>query len=112
MRAIEVGFHYINRIIVYSWGGKAVKDIVVYLGDGVITDYQDSAIAEGVLVDVSAGKEGGWVDMVVEVIRRSILVNSRKDSNRASLGGIVSEATNPFDKAPVTVAAVDPHIKP
>ena len=58
------------------------------------------------------GKKGGRVDMVVEGIRCSILVNLRKDSDRASLGGIVSEATDPFDKALVTVAAVNSHIKP
>jgi hypothetical protein len=56
--------------------------------------------------DVSAGKEGGGIDMVVEGICSVILVNSRKDRDRAILGGIVSKATDPFDKALVTVAAV------
>ena len=58
------------------------------------------------------GKKGGRVDIVVEGIRYLILVNLRKDSDKASLGGIVSEATNLFNKALITVAAINSHIKP
>jgi hypothetical protein len=46
LRVVGVGFYCINRIIVCSWAGKAVKDMIIYLGDGIVTDGQDSAIAE------------------------------------------------------------------
>ena len=58
---------------------------------------------------MSAGKEDVGIDMAVEGIRRPILINFRKDSDRASL---LSETTNPLDEALITVATADPHIMP
>ena len=61
------------------------------------------------MVDVSAGKKGGGIDIIVEGMRYSILINSRRGGNRASL---VSKTTNPLNKVLVMIAAADPHIKP
>ena len=107
-----VSFHSIDRIEVRSCAGKAVKNIIVYLSNGVVTDGQDGAVAEGVLVKMGAGKKGGRVDMSVKGFRGPILVNSGGYCNRADLVDVVGKATDPFNKTLVLAAATDAHIKP
>ena len=41
-----------------------------------------------------------------------MLINFGRYRNRAVLRGIVTEATDPFDKALISVAAINAHIKP
>jgi hypothetical protein len=53
-----ISFQLIDRIEVRSSTDNAVKDIVVYLSDGIVADGQDSAIEKDVLVKVGGGRGG------------------------------------------------------
>ena len=61
-----VSFYFIDRIEVRNCAGEAVKDIIIYLSNGIVTEGQNSAIAEGMLVKMGAGEKGGRVDVSVE----------------------------------------------
>jgi hypothetical protein len=89
-----------------------IKDGLVYLSDGVVTDGQDGVITKGMLVDVGMGEESRWVDVSVKGLYRPILVDSGGYHNGTGLEDIVGKATDPFDEALITVTAADPHIEP